>query len=126
MASIVQQLDLDLCRKILLRTEEVMGSNRPRGPENYQFEGYGPEMVEYNIRKLHDNEMICARERREKRRGVINCWPELLYDKGLAFLDAAREDVVWTEMVEQIEVKGVQPTLKTAKRILLENENEVV
>ena len=126
MASIVQQLDLDLCRKILLRTEEVMGSNRPRGPENYQFEGYGPEMVEYNIRKLHDNEIICARERREKRRGVINCWPELLYDKGLAFLDAAREDVVWTEMVEQIEVKGVQPTLKTAKRILLENENEVV
>ena len=41
MALIVEQLDLDLCRKILLRTGEVMGSNRPRGPENYQFEGYG-------------------------------------------------------------------------------------
>lgn len=126
MALIVEQLDLDLCRKILLRTEEVMGSNRPRGPENYQFEGYGPEMVEFNIRKLHDNEMICARERKEKRRGVINCWPEILYDKGLAFLDSAREYVVWKETLEQIEVRGVQPTLKTAKRILLEIENEVV
>lgn len=125
MALIVKQLDLDLCRMILLRTEEVIGSNRPRGPENYQFEGYGPEMVEFNIRKLHDNELICARERREKRRGVINCWPELLYDKGLAFLDAAREDVVWKEALEKIEMRGVQPTLKSAKRILVEIERKV-
>ena len=120
MALIVEQLDLDLCRKILLRTEEVMGRNRPRGPENYRFEGYGPEMVEFNIRKLHDNEMICARERREKRRGVINCWPELLFDKGLAFLDAAREDVVWKTALEQIEVRGNQPTLKKIRIALRE------
>ena len=38
MASIIEQLDLDLCRKILLRTEEVMASNRPKGPSNYEYE----------------------------------------------------------------------------------------
>ncbi len=42
MASIIEQLDLGLCQKILLRTEEVMGRNRPKSPANYEFEGYGP------------------------------------------------------------------------------------
>ena len=120
MASIIEQLDLGLCRMILLRTEEVMASNNPKGPENYQFEEYGPEMVEFNIRKLHDNDLISARERREKRRGVINCWPALLYDRGLAFLNAAREEAVWKEALEQIEVRGVNPTLKRVRIILME------
>ena len=126
MASIIAHLDLDLCRKILLRTEEVMGRNRPKSPANYEFEGYGPEMIEFNIRKLHDNELICARERKEKRRGVINCWPERLYDKGVDFLDAARDEAVWKEATKQIEMRSVQPTLKRVKRILLEIENEAI
>ena len=103
-----------------------MASKRPKGPANYEFEGYGPEMVEFNIRKLHDNELICARERKEKRRGVINFWPELLHNKGLAFLDAAREEAVWKEALEQIEIRGVNPTLKRVKRILLKIASEVV
>ena len=126
MASIIEQLDLDLCRKILLRTEEVMGSNKPKSPANYEFEGYGPEMIEFNIRKLHDNELIIARERKEKRRGVINCWPELLYNRGSAFLNAAREEAVWKEALEQIEERGVNPTLKRVKKILLEIESKVI
>lgn len=124
MASIIEQLDLDLCRKILLRTEEVMSSNGPKGPDNYQFEGYGPEMVEFNIRKLHDNDLISARERREKRRGVINCWPVLLYDKGLAFLDGVRDKADWKEASKRIKVRSISPTLKRVKRILLEIESE--
>ena len=121
MASIYQHLDLDLCRQILFRTEEVVGRNRPKGPDNYQFEGYGPEMVEFNLRKLHDYELIIARERKEKRRGVINCWPLLLYDKGLDFIEATRDEKVWKEALKQLEVRGVQPTLKKVKKILLEN-----
>ena len=120
MASIIEQLDLDLCRKILLRTEEVMGSNKSKSPANYEFEGYGPEMIEFNIRKLHDNELIIARDRKEKRRGVINCWPELLYNRGSAFIEVAREEEVWKEALRQIEERGVNPTLKRVKKILLE------
>ena len=126
MASIIEQLDLDLCRKILLRTEEVMGSNKPKGPDNYLFEGYGPEMVEFNLRKLHDYEAICVRERKEKRSGVINVWPLLLYDKGLEFIVATRDEAVWKEALEQIEVRGVNPTLKRVKKILLEMEREAI
>ena len=119
MASIIEQLDLDLCRKILLRTEEVMGSDRPKGPDNYYFEGYDFGMVEYNLRKLYDYGAICVRERIERYQGVLNYWPVLLYDKGLAFIEAARNDEIWNRALEQIEERGVQPTLKRAKRILL-------
>ncbi|MCY4079188.1 MAG: hypothetical protein OXF54_03020 [Caldilineaceae bacterium] len=58
MASTTVCLDLDLCRKILLRTEEVLASYKPKGPDNYQFEGYGPEKVVFNLRKLHYYEAI--------------------------------------------------------------------
>ena len=103
-----------------------MGRNRPKSPANYEFEGYGPEMIEFNIRKLHDNELIIARERKEKRRGVINCWPEKLCAKGLDFIEAARDEKVWKEALEQIEERGVNPTLKRVKKILLEIEREAI
>ena len=119
MASITVQLDLNLCREILLRTEEVMGSNKTKGPENYQFEGYGPEMVEYNIRKLHDNDLICARERTEKRRHVINRWPEILYDRGLAFLDVARDENAWAEAIETVTAQDSMYNFRELKRVLL-------
>ena len=122
MASIYQHLDLDLCRKILFRTEEVMGRNRPKGPDNYQFEGYGPEMVEFNVRKLSDNDLIKVRMGSEQRRGTLNCWPRLLYDKGLDFIEATRDEKVWKEALEQLEVRGVNPTLKRVKKILLAME----
>ena len=126
MASTFQYLDLDLCRKIMLRTEEVLTSNKPKGPDNYEFEGYSPEMVEFNIRKLHDGDMICARERTEKRRHVINIWPELLYDRGLAFLEVARDESVWMEAIERVEASGRQPTLRKMKRTLLETARETL
>lgn len=126
MALATAYLDLDLCRKILLRTEEVMGSDRPKGPDNYYFEGYGLEMVEYNLRKLHDYGAISVRERIERYSGVLNYWPVLLYDKGLAFIEAARNDEVWNRALEQIEERGVQPTLKRMRAILLESEREAI
>ena len=103
-----------------------MASNKPKGPDNYEFEGYSPEMVEFNIRKLHDDDMICARERTEKRRHVINIWPELLYDRGLAFLEVARDEDEWKEALETMKAQGVTPNLKTAKRVLLEIESEAI
>ena len=126
MASTFQHFDLDLCRKILLRTEEVLGRNKPKSPANYEFEGYGPEMVEFNLRKLHDNELIIARQRKEKRRGVINFWPEKLCAKGLNFIEATRDEKVLKEAIEQLEMRGVQPTLKRVKKILLEIASEVI
>ena len=97
-----------------------MASSRPKSPANYEFEGYGPEMIDFNIQKLHDNELIIARQRKEKRRGVINCWPEKLCAKGLDFIEATRDEKVWKEALKQLEVRGVQPTLKRVKKILLE------
>ena len=103
-----------------------MARNRPKGPSNYEFEGYSPETVEHNIRKLHDNDLISAKMKSEHRRGVIYCWPELLYDKGLAFIEVARDEEAWKEALRQIDERGVNPTLKRVKRILLEIESEAI
>ena len=124
MASTYSQYDLDLCRKILLRTEEVMGNNRPKGPSNYEFEGYSPETVEHNIRKLNDNDLISVKVGSEQRRGTLNYWPRLLYDKGFTFIEVARDEEAWKEALEQIEERGVNPTLKRVKKILLEGTQQ--
>ena len=124
MASTYSQYDLDLCRKILLRTEEVMASNRPKGPSNYEFEGCSPETVEHNIRKLNDNDLISVKVGSEQRRGTLNYWPRLLYDKGFEFIEVARDEEVWKEALEQIEIRGVNPTLKKVKKILLESSSK--
>lgn len=62
MPTITQTLDLELCRKVLLRAEEAITNQRPNGPTNYAFEGYEPKTVEANVRELHDAEWIrgCA------------------------------------------------------------------
>lgn len=119
MATILQHLDLNLCRQILFRTMEVMARDAPRGPDNYEFDGYGPEMVDYNIRKLHDHDFIRARERTEKQMGAIGCWPDLLYDRGLAFIEMIRDDEVWQEALRAIEARGQMPTLKKVRVELL-------
>ena len=103
-----------------------MGSDRPKGPDNYHFEGYGPEMVEFNLRKLHDYEAICVRERKEKRSGVINVWPLLLYEKGLDFIEAARSEEVWNKAIEQAEGRSISPALKEVRRIFSEIESKVI
>ena len=83
-------------------------------------------MVEFNVRKLSDNDLIKVRMGSEQRRGTFNCWPVLLYDKGLDFIEAARDEKVWEEALKQIEDRGVNPTLKRVKKILLKNENEAI
>ena len=103
-----------------------MASNRPKGPSNYEFEGYSPETVEHNIRKLNDNDLISVKVGSEQRRGTLNYWPRLLYDKGFAFIEVARDEEAWKEALEQIEERGVNPTLKRVKKILLENAGEVL
>ena len=45
MARMILTQDLELCRKILLRTKEVLASDGTKGPSNYEFPGYSNDMV---------------------------------------------------------------------------------
>ena len=80
-------------------------------------------MVEFNIRKLHDYDLICARERKEKRRGALNVWPELLYDKTLDFLNAARDEAVWNEALKSVLLAGASGAYRGGRAVNLTAED---
>lgn len=121
MAQITLAPDSELCRKILLRTEEVLTSNKTKGPDNYEFEGYSPEMVGFNIRFLHDKRLIDAQILSSVNgRYGLKCWPIVFEEQGMDFLEAARNEAVWKETFEQIKVRGVKQALKKMEKMLLE------
>ena len=127
MASTYSQLDLDLCRKILLRTEEVMGRNRAQVARELRIRGIWSRNDRIQYPKIARQRTDHAQGSGRKKEGASStAGPKRLYAKGLAFLDAAREEAVWIEALKQLEERGVQPTLKRVKRILLENARSVI
>ena len=81
-------LDFDLCRQILLRVEDILDRRVRSMPTDYEFYGYSDEIVTYNIRKLHDENVIVAKERIEWHRDMIRCWPVGVGNNGGMFLAA--------------------------------------
>ena len=88
-------LDFDLCRKILLRLEEVLIKGIGSIPARYVFSGYSVEMVGYAVRKLHDARLIQARDKSVWTRDQLRCWPLGFKGRGLEFLAAAKEEDAW-------------------------------
>ena len=123
MARMTLTQDLELCRKILIRTREVQANDGPKGPSNYTFPGHRNDMVGYNVEALHHEGLIAARIPSE-RTGQWACWPVGLTEKGQAFLAAARNESVWKEAIEQVKTSGVKSNLKKMEKMLLENAGE--
>ena len=53
--------NFELCRKIMVRLEEVMLSDGPNLPKMYKMDGYGNELVDYCMQKLYDARLIDIR-----------------------------------------------------------------
>ena len=93
MAQIIAKKDTELCRKILLRLEDKLINNRPNGPSDYEFEEFHPSMVDLNIRYLHNEKLLYAKNMlRPNGRHGLKCWPIFLREKGLDFLSSERDD----------------------------------
>lgn len=50
---------------------------------------------------------------------VIECRPDLLFDRGLAFLYASRDEDIWNGALRQIKVRGVVQTLNIEKKTVV-------
>ena len=113
------RLDPELCRKILLRLEAVLTSDGYNGPSNYEFEGFSPEMVAFNVRYLHDIKLAFASipPYRDGRNG-LGCWPAMLRERGMDVLDAIRDEKVWREINEKAKAEGEKSELEIIERIL--------
>ena len=113
------RLDPELCRKILLRLEAVLTHDGSNGPSHYDFEGFSPEMVAFNIRYLHDKKLVFASipAYRDGRNG-LGFWPAMLRERGMDVLDAIRDEKVWREINEKAKAEGVKSELEMIERIL--------
>ncbi len=106
--------DMDLIRDILLRIES---SNIPetevaRSP----FNGYDDSLVTYHMGLLYDAELITAIEAHTT--GGNNYIPTGLTWSGHEFLDASRNNDVWTKAKDYIASKGGGMTFDILKQLL--------
>ena len=120
MTAINIYLDFDLCRKILLRLEDVLIKGMGSIPARYVFSGYSVEMVGYAVRKLHDARLIQARDKSVWTRDQLRCWPLGFKGRGLEFLAGSKDEDAWREAVATLEGGGMNLNLKKLAHILLD------
>ena len=113
-------LDLDLCRKILVRLEETLVNFIPNGPARYEFDGYSPQMIDYNTKKLHEADLVGVRNRSNSDREVPKYWPAHFHEKGIRVVTAIRDEADWEKAIEAMNAQTDKPTLKTLKIVLLD------
>lgn len=109
--------DLDLCRTILLRTEEIEGHpGRLKLPE---IEGFSEDQIGYHVYLLQDAGLLQAYDARD-RDTMWGYYPSHLTWAGHEFLDAARNDAIWKQAKEDIMKKAGVVTVEALKLILPE------
>lgn len=106
--------DPDLIRKILQYLEEAPSVRRV---DKVQVEGYSEEQIEYTLKLMRDANLIDAAERTH----VGRCNPIIdsiqLTSPGHDFLEAIRDDSVWSKRKEKIAKLGVDVFLETIKTL---------
>ena len=93
--------DLDLCRTILLRTEEIEGHpGRLKLPE---IEGFSEDQIGYHVYLLQDAGLLQAYDARD-RDTMWGYYPSHLTWAGHEF--PARNDTIWEQAKEDIMKKA--------------------
>jgi hypothetical protein len=114
------QRDLDLVRRILLHLEAS-------GTEGRSWSGFGgagggendPAAVHYHVQLMNDAGLIQADE-------LVpgQWWPERMTWAGHEFLDAARNDALWSEARRRIERRVGSAPFEVLRELLLQLARE--
>ena len=119
----VRGFDFDLCRKIILRFDELASQPNTNKPTKYDFEGCKILEVEHYIRKMGEDGIFEVWLRQEYTPiEQLGRWPVAIKEKGLAFLKYAKDEDVWNEAIETMKAMGEYdtPTLLKMRRALRE------
>ena len=109
------QRDMDLIRQILLKMEEYPD---PDGPPDIELENYSHEEIHHHIRLLAEAGFIFAEN--ASGFGSIDMMPERITWEGYEFLDAARNENIWSEFKETLKEKGLAVPFALAQGLLME------
>ena len=119
------ELDFELCRQIVFSLDEVLLDGRFSRPRDYEFDGYGPEMISYNAEKLGDAKLVRLKTAMNWHRGQLRHWPVWFCSPaGERFLAAAKDEKTWQAALETMESQSGAPSLKKLNAILLESVKE--
>ena len=106
---------MDLIRKILLKMEEYPG---PDGPPDIELENYSHEEIHHHLRLLAEAGFIIAEN--VSGLGSIDQMPERITWEGYEFLDAARNENIWSEFKGALKEKGLTVPVALAQGLLME------
>ena len=112
--------EFELCRKILMRLEEVMHSDGPNLPVMYEMDGYDNELVDYYMQKLYGARLIDIKMRTTWTRPDLRYWPVSFLGRGLDVLAASKDEDAWTKALALMEEREKVPTVKMLAHYLLD------
>ncbi|WP_447971379.1 DUF2513 domain-containing protein [Nitrospira sp. M1] len=96
--------DMELVRKILLDVESLRSSET----ESYytpKLDGYSEEEIHYHCALMEEAGLLDVKHRNIMGTKFPLCYPKRLTWYGHEFLDAARDDGIWTKTVATIKDK---------------------
>lgn len=111
--------DWELCRKILILTEEMPeNAHRLNVFASSEFEGLTEREIGYHVHLLHEAGLIEVMEARTMNNPFL-LFPRYLTWAGHDFLEATRNETVWKKTLEFVKGKGGGMTLEILKGVAL-------
>ena len=107
--------DMDLIREILLQVEA-----RPTATsiDLVEVPGHEQETISYHVKLLHDAGYLEAYDLRTMGPDGFKYAPSALTDAGHDFLDAAKNDTIWSKAKAKLEEVGGAAPLDVFKGVL--------
>ena len=112
--------NVDLCRRIMLETEE---HEEPASWINLEIEGFSEEQVTHHVRLLYEAGLLEAQDLSTM--GGIDWRPKRLTSLGHDFVEAARNDSRWEQAKETINIRSHPVTLDAIKAELVKIQHRL-
>lgn len=109
------QRDMDLARRILQELEQYP---EPVGPVHISLEGKSEDEISYHIKLLHEAGLVEALDMSTLRQ--FSWRPMRLTWAGHEFLDASRNDEIWSRAKRVLREKGGILSFDVLKYVLIE------
>ena len=104
----------ELCREILLRTEETEGFPPLK---HYEVEGFSADEVGYNSLMLNKARLLEVLDARS-RDNLWGYYPKHLTPSGHDFLKRAKDNRMWTKALDHLKANSIPLTLEAIKLAL--------